>query len=307
MIDYYIMINLEILSAVSIGLGIAGMVGILIVAWIITSMLVYLAAKLFDRDISFEKALGATILSEIVSFIIITIRSKLTFELALNFSLFILMMSSFHLWHIYWRIWMILIIATIINFIAVLIIYKTAFKVGWRAAFVISILAFIIVFIFNQKLPMIFYNTAFVIPILSPVTWGMFAVNTPVGEMAIYIDEIIKFFILGLLLSTILIYLVAKLLNINISFLRTLIANIFPGMVSFIIIIISFLSSMLENNNVAFYIGVGVAFMAVLIIYRYILNVNWRKSILMSTIISVLWFIIGVFKLPNYIYFMACC
>jgi hypothetical protein len=35
--------------------------------------------------------------------------------------------------------------------------------------------------------------------------------------------------------------------------------------------------------------------------------VNWRKSILMSTIISVLWFIIGVFKLPIYIYFMICC
>ena len=269
--------------------------------WIITSILVYLVAKLFNKDISLEAALGATILSEIVSFIIITIRSELTF------SLFILMMSNLHLWHIYWRIWVIQIIATIINFIAVLIIYKTAFKVGWRAAFVISILAYIIVFIFNQKLPMIFYNIAFITPIFGPVTWGMFTVNTPVGEMAIYIDEIIKLFILGLILSTILIYLIAKLLNVNISFLRTLIANLFPGIVSFIIIIISFLLSMLENNNVAFFIGVVVAFIAVSIIYRYIPNVNWRKSILMATIISVLWFIIGVFKLPNYIYFMICC
>jgi len=298
--------SLEILSVI-LGLGIAGMVWILIVAWIITSIIVYLVAKHFNKNVSFSRALGATILSEIVSFIIITIRSKLTFELALTFSLFILMMSSLHLWHIYWRIWMILIIATIINFIAVLIIYKTAFKVGWRAAFVISILAFIIVFIFNQKLPMIFYNIAFITPIFGPVTWGMFTVNTPVGEMAIYIDEIIKFFILGLILSTILIYLVAKLLNINISFLKTLIANIFPGMVSFIITIISFFLSMLENNNVAFFIGVGIAFMVASVIYRYIPNVNWRKSILMATIISVLWFIIGVFKLPNYIYFMICC
>jgi glucose-6-phosphate-specific signal transduction histidine kinase len=202
---------------------------------------------------------------------------------------------------------MIQIIVTIINFIAVLIIYKTAFKVGWRAAFVISILAFIMVLIFNQNLPIIFYDIAFLTPIFGPVTWGMFTVNTPVGEMAIYIDEIIELFILGLILSTILIYLIAELLNINISFLRTLIANIFPGMVSFIIIIISFLSSMLENSNVAFFIGVAVAFIAVSIIYRYIPNVNWKKAILMSIIVSVLWFIIGVFKLPDYIYFMICC
>jgi hypothetical protein len=293
--------SLEILSAVSIGLGIAGMIWILILAWIITSILVYLVAKLFNSDISFEEAFGATILSEIVFFIIITIRSELTF------SLFILMMSNPHLLYIYWRIWMIQIIAAIINFIAVLSIYKTAFKVGWRAAFVISILAFIIMLTFNQNLPIILYDIAFITPIFGPVTWGMFTVNTPVGEMAIYIDEIIKLFILGFLISTILIYSIAKLLNINISFLRTLIANIFPGMVSFIIIIISFLLSMFENNNVAFFIGVGVAFIAASIIYRYIPNVNWRKSILMSTIISVLWFIIGVFELPIYIYFMICC
>jgi|GEM_PF-463295 len=299
--------SLEILSAVSIGLGIAGMIWILILAWIITSILVYLVAKLFNSDISFEEAFGATILSEIISFIIITITLELTLGSELTFSLFILMISNLYLWHIYWRIWTIQIIAAIINFIAVLSIYKTAFKVGWKAAFVISILAFIIVLIFNQELPIILYDIAFVTPIFGPVTWGMFTVNTPVGEMAIYIDEIIKWFILGFLISTVLIYLVAKLLNINISFLRTLIANIFPGMVSFIIIIISFLLSMLENNNLAFFIGVGVAFIAASIIYRYIPNVNWRKSILMSTIISVLWFIIGVFKLPIYIYFMMCC
>jgi hypothetical protein len=301
--------SLEILSAVNIGLGIAGMIGILILAWIITSILVYLVAKLFNSDVSFEEAFGATILSEIISFIIITIMLELTFGSELTFSLFILMISDLYLWHIYWRIWTIQIIAAIINFIAVLSIYKTAFKVGWRAAFVISILAFIIMLTFNQNLPIILYDIAFIIPIFGfgPVTWGMFTVNTPAGEMAIQIDEIIELFILGFLISTILIYLVAKLLNINISFLRTLIANIFPGMVSFIIIIISFLLSMLENNNVAFFIGVGVAFIVASIIYRYIPNVNWRKSILMSTIISVLWFIIGVFKLPIYIYFMICC
>ena len=298
--------GLEILSVI-LGLGIAGMVWILILAWIITSILVYLIAKLFNRNVSFEEALGATILSEIISFIIITITLELTFGSELTFSLFILMISDLYLWHIYWRIWTIQIIAAIINFIAVLSIYKTAFKVGWGAAFVISILAFIIMLSFNQNLPIILYDIAFITPIFGPATLGMFTVNTPVGEMAIQIDEIIELFILGFLISTVLIYLIAKLLNINISFLRTLIANIFPGMVSFIIIIISFLLSMLENNNVAFFIGVGVAFIAASIIYRYIPNVNWRKSILMSTIISVLWFIIGVFKLPIYISFMSCC
>ncbi len=167
--------GLEILSAVSIGLGIAEMIGILILAWIITSILVYLIAKPFNRNVSFEEAFGATILSEIISFIIITITLKLTFGSELTFSLFILMISDLYLWHIYWRIWTIQIIAAIINFIAVLSIYKTAFKVGWGAAFVISILAFIIMLTFNQNLPIILYDIAFMAPIFGfvPVTWGI--------------------------------------------------------------------------------------------------------------------------------------
>jgi hypothetical protein len=71
MIDYYIMI--DILSAVNTGLGIAGIILILILSWIVVAIPVYLAAKLFGSDASFSKAMGAILLSEIVAVIIIII------------------------------------------------------------------------------------------------------------------------------------------------------------------------------------------------------------------------------------------
>jgi hypothetical protein len=192
----------------------------------------------------------------------------------------------------------------IISFIITLFIYKVAFNLGWGKAFVISILAIIIELIFNSSLSMIFYIVAFLIPILGPVTSIVFTVNTSVGTLGIRIDDIIAYFMLGLILSTILIYLADKFSKVNISFLETLVVNMFSGAVSFIIII-SFLSYILEENIVAFSIGGVLAFILAFIIYKYILNVSWKKVIPISVISSVLWSIFGLTILPYYIYFMA--
>jgi len=279
------MSSLELLSvALGIGIAIAVMIGILIVGWIISSIPIYFVTKNFNKNLSFTEVLGATILSEIVSFIIIA-------SSGLTISLFISKFGP----HLFWEILRSLIIVTIIDFIAVLIIYKLAFKVGWIAAFVISILATIIESIFNLSLSDIFYYVAFLIPILGPATSIVFTVNTPVGTLGIRIDDIISYFILGLLLSTILIYLVIKFSKTNTSFLESLVVNMFSGAVSFIIIIISFLSFILEENIVAFSIGGVVAFILASIIYKYILNVTWKKAIPISIIASVLWSIIGLF------------
>jgi hypothetical protein len=289
------MSSLELLAvAVGIGIAIMVMIGILVVGWIISSIPIYFVAKHFNRNISFEKALGATILSEIVSFIIIPSSGLTIFYFISKFGP-----------HIFWEILKALIIVTIIDFIAVLIIYKLAFKVGWKATFVISILATIIESIFNLSLPGIFYYVAFLIPILGPVTSIVFTVNTPVGTLGIRIDDIIGYFIFGLMLSAIFGYLVIKFSKINISFLETLVVNMFSGAVSFIIIIISFLSTILEENIVAFFIGGVLAFILASIIYKYILNVNWKKVIPISIIVSVFWFIISLIILSYCIYFMA--
>jgi hypothetical protein len=291
------MSSLELLAvAVGIGMAITVMMGILVAGWIISAIPIYFVAKHFNKNLSFPKVLGATILSEIVSFFIIP-------SSGLTISFFISGIGP----HIFWEILRSLIIVTIIDFIAVLGIYKPAFKVGWSAAFVISILATIIESIFNLSLFDIFYYVAFLIPILGPATSIVFTVNTPVGTLGIRIDDIIGYFILGLILSAILGYLVTKFSKINISFLESLVVNMFSGAVSFIIIIISFLSSILEENIVAFFIGGVLAFILAFIIYKYILNVSWKKVIPISIIVSVLWFITGLTILPYFIYFMACC
>jgi len=290
------MSNLELLSvAVGIGISITVMMEILVAGWIISAIPIYFVAKHFNKNLSFPKVLGATILSEIVSFFIIP-SSGLTIFLFIGVGP-----------HIFWEILKSLIISTIIDFIAVLSIYKPAFKVGWGAAFVISILATIIEVIFNLSLFDIFYYVAFLIPILGPATSIVFTVNTPVGTLGIRIDDIIGYFIFGLILSAILGYLVIKFSKINISFLESLVVNMFSGAVSFIIIIISFLSSILEDNIVAFFIGGVLAFILAFIIYKYLLNVSWKKAIPISIIVSVLWFITGLTILPYLIYFMACC
>jgi hypothetical protein len=185
------------------------------------------------------------------------------------------------------------LIGLILEFVAVLYIYKTAFNVSWRVALVISIIAIILEII--------------LILIVYAVAGGISTVNTPVGQLNIYINGIMISFVLGLLLSTIFIYLVAKRLNINISFLATSIVNLFPGIVSFIIIIISLLYILAENTNVAFFIGASIIFIVVSISYKYILNISWRKAILMSIIFSVLWSIIGLFTGPISFSFPICC
>jgi len=287
------MSSLELL-AVGIGIAITVMMGILVAGWIISAIPIYFVAKHFNKNLSFPKVLGATILSEIVSFIIIP-------GSGLTIFLFILKLGP----HLFWGILKALIIATIINFIAVLIIYKLAFKVGWKATLVISILATIIESILNLSLPGIFYYVAFLIPILGPATSIVFTVNTPVGTLGIGIYGIIGYFIFGLILSAIFGYLVIKFSKINISFLETLVVNMFSGAISFIIIIISFLSSIMEENIVAFFIGGVLAYILSFIIYKYILNVSWKKAIPISVISSVLWFITGLTILPYSIYFMA--
>jgi hypothetical protein len=246
---------------------------ILVLGWIIGSIPVYFVAKHFNRNVSFEEALGATILSEIVFPTIIGILYFLSILIS------IIMIYNNYILGI--LIFTLSIIVIIMSFIAVLYIYKTAFNVGWGVALVISILAIIIEII--------------LISIVYVVARGISTVNTSVGTMEIEIIGIIGGFTLGLLLSTIFIYLIAKLLNINISFLATSIINLFPGIVSFIITIISFLLFILELNKIAFFIGAGIIFIVVSISYKYILNISWRKAILMSIIFSVLWSISGLF------------
>jgi len=66
------MSNLELLAvSVGIGMAITIMIWILVAGWIISAIPIYFVAKHFNKNLLFPKVLGATILSEIVSFFII--------------------------------------------------------------------------------------------------------------------------------------------------------------------------------------------------------------------------------------------
>ena len=256
---------------------------IFVLGLIIGSIPIYFIAKYFNKNVSFEKALGANILSETV-FPAIT---GILYFLFISISI-IIIYNNYILGILIFILWIIIII---ICFIAVLYIYKTAFNVGLGTAFFISIVSIII--------------ETILLSIVYAVASRISIVNTPVGTMEIDIIGIIIWFMLGLLLSTIFIYLVAKRLNINILFSGTSIVNLFLGIVSFITTIISYSLFILAENNVAFFIGAGIIFIIASIFYKYILNISWRKAILMSIIVSVLWPISSLFILPIFFSFIA--
>jgi hypothetical protein len=276
------MSNLELLSII-LGLEISKVVMIFVLGLIIGSIPIYFIAKYFNKNVSFEKALGANILSETV-FPAIT---GILYFLFISISI-IIIYNNYILGILIFILWIIIII---ICFIAVLYIYKTAFNVGLGTAFFISIVSIII--------------ETILLSIVYAVASRISIVNTPVGTMEIDIIGIIIWFMLGLLLSTIFIYLVAKRLNINILFSGTSIVNLFLGIVSFITTIISYSLFILAENNVAFFIGAGIIFIIASIFYKYILNISWRKAILMSIIVSVLWPISSLFILPIFFSFIA--
>jgi len=117
--------------------GIAIIIVFLILEWIIITIPVYLAAKLFGSDASFSRAMGAVLLAEIAAVIIIII----FVFISIVYKSFILGISGL-----------------IIDFMAVLGVYKSMFNVGWGAAFGIIIVSIIIVIIFNLILSLFGIN-----------------------------------------------------------------------------------------------------------------------------------------------------
>jgi len=124
MINYYKMSDLGALIAAISGIVIVA----LILGWIIASIPVYLAAKLFGSDASFLRAMGAVLLSGIVAVIIIII--------------FLFISAAY-------GSFLLIILGLVVAFIAVLGVYKSMLNVGWGAAFGIIIVSIIIGFIFN--------------------------------------------------------------------------------------------------------------------------------------------------------------
>ncbi|BFI73421.1 hypothetical protein YN1_4080 [Nanoarchaeota archaeon] len=123
-------------SLINIGASILVIIIVVFLAiWIINSILLYIAAKIVNSNVTFGKVLGATFLAPIIALIILRIFSFIGFSL----------------------------IGYIVSFIAILALYKNQFEVGWGGAFAIVVLYAIIVIailfsiIYIVKFPVISY------------------------------------------------------------------------------------------------------------------------------------------------------
>jgi len=107
-------------------MNIPDIVGVIVgflIAWIIISIPVWLASKLFSSESSFPRAMAASLLSIIVFAIIVAIFAFIALVVNNPF---------------------VLPIGFIVGFIGILGVYKAIFDVGWLGALGIAILAFII-------------------------------------------------------------------------------------------------------------------------------------------------------------------
>ena len=94
-----------------------------LVAWIIASIPVWLASKLFSNESSFPRAMAATLLSIIVFGVIVFIFAFISAIIGIP---------------------ILLLLGIVLGFIGVLAVYKALFDVGWLGALGIAFVAFII-------------------------------------------------------------------------------------------------------------------------------------------------------------------
>jgi len=85
-------------------------------------------------------------------------------------------------------------------------------------------------------------------------------------------------FILGWIASSLSVYLAAKIIGVQVSFLRALVITLFADIIiSFIIVSISF---SFTSNLVISVIALIIGFVIALIIYKYLFNISWTKFLL---------------------------
>ena len=114
--DYNNSINYS--SLLHLGIDILGIIILIfLLVWIINSIILYIAAKIINNNATFGKAMGATFIIPIVSFIVIRIFSFFNF----------------------------IIIGYILAFILSLLIIKNQFEVGFGEALIIVILYILII------------------------------------------------------------------------------------------------------------------------------------------------------------------
>ncbi|MFP3166831.1 MAG: hypothetical protein RXQ68_00145 [Candidatus Nanopusillus sp.] len=104
------------------------------------------------------------------------------------------------------------------------------------------------------------------------------------GFLALGIVAIIVFFIVIWFISSVSIYLAARIIKINVPFLRVLIVTLIADIISFIINFVT------AHNFVVFITGLIIGFVITLAIYKYLFDIDWIKTFVMLIIANVIAF-----------------
>jgi hypothetical protein len=109
------------------------------------------------------------------------------------------------------------------------------------------------------------------------------------GSLAFVIGVIIVGFIVIWVISSLSFYIAARIIGVQVSFLRTLLVTLIADIISSIMSLI-IMAGLLKSNLALIIIGSIIDFVIVLIIYKYLFKIDWTKTFVMLIIAGVIFF-----------------
>ena len=101
---------------------------------------------------------------------------------------------------------------------------------------------------------------------------------------------IIVSFIIIWVISSVSVYLAARIISVSVPFLRVLVVTLIADIVSFIINFVTTAGSLSTLGFVILIIGLVIGFILDLAIYKYLFNISWTKTFVMLITASVIFF-----------------
>ncbi|PVU71240.1 hypothetical protein DDW05_01535 [Candidatus Nanobsidianus stetteri] len=118
------------------------------------------------------------------------------------------------------------------------------------------------------------------------------------GLSTLGIGGIIVVFIVMWIIASLSVYIAARIIKLNIPFLRVLIVTLIADIISFIINIVTGSYFLSTYNFLVLIIGLIIGFVITLAIYKYLFDIDWIKTFVMLIIANLIAFgIMAIFGL----------
>jgi hypothetical protein len=109
------------------------------------------------------------------------------------------------------------------------------------------------------------------------------------GSLAFVIGVILVGFVFAWVISSLSVYIAARIIGVQVPFLRTLLVTLIADIISSIMSLI-IMAGLLKSNLALIIIGSIIDFVIVLIIYKYLFKIDWTKTFIMLIIAGVIFF-----------------